>query len=47
MPQNPTTRQQIVWHIEHARFCACKEIPAELRAEMLKRGYEIPERIED
>jgi hypothetical protein len=47
MPKNPTTRQQIVWHIDHAKFCACREIPIDIAEEMTKRGYEIPVRVTD
>lgn len=47
MPKNPTTRQQIVWHIDHAKFCACREIPSDIAEEMTKRGYEIPVRLTD
>jgi hypothetical protein len=28
MPVRPTDQQRIDWHIEHARFCGCRPIPA-------------------
>ncbi|MCB1152969.1 hypothetical protein KDL45_04910 [bacterium] len=34
MPKNPTTRQRIEWHIEHAKHCACRPIPAKLQEEI-------------
>jgi hypothetical protein len=38
MPASPTVEQRMAWHIEHARECACREIPPKLLAEMKKRG---------
>jgi hypothetical protein len=40
MPKNPTLEQRITWHIEHAKHCSCREIPAKLREEMKKRDIE-------
>lgn len=40
MPKNPTIEQRIDWHLEHAKHCRCREIPAKLVAEMTKRGIE-------
>ena len=37
MPKNPTVEQRIAWHIEHARECACRPIPAKLREEISRR----------
>jgi hypothetical protein len=36
MPKNPTTEQRIEWHIEHARYCDCREIPPKLKAKIEK-----------
>jgi hypothetical protein len=30
MPKRPTPIQRMDWHVEHARECACRPIPAEL-----------------
>lgn len=38
MPKSPTMKQRIEWHIEHAKHCQCREIPAKLKAEMKKRN---------
>jgi hypothetical protein len=44
MPEHPTVDQRIAWHIDHARNCGCREIPAKLIAEMQKRNVAIPAR---
>ena len=36
MPKNPALEQRIKWHKEHAKFCACREMPAKLKAEIKK-----------
>ena len=38
MPRGATTSQRIAWHVEHARRCGCRPIPAKLVAEMARRG---------
>lgn len=38
MPANPTTEQRIAWHIEHAKHCQCRAIPAKLKAEIEKQN---------
>jgi hypothetical protein len=30
MPKRPTLAQRMDWHLEHARECACRPIPAKL-----------------
>jgi hypothetical protein len=37
MPARPTLEERIKWHVEHAKHCACREIPAKLLVEMRKR----------
>jgi hypothetical protein len=32
MPKNPTTKQRLSWHMDHERNCACRPMPASLRA---------------
>ena len=32
MPKNPTIQQRLAWHIEHAKHCGCRPIPAKLLA---------------
>lgn len=34
MPKNPTLEQRIVWHIAHAKHCACRPIPPKLQAQI-------------
>lgn len=38
MPRSPTLEQRMAWHIDHAKKCACREIPPKLAVEMKKRG---------
>jgi len=37
MPKNPSTQERIKWHLEHAKHCACRPIPAKLLDEMKKK----------
>jgi hypothetical protein len=37
MPKNATIAQRIAWHVEHARVCACRPIPAKV-AEAMAAG---------
>jgi hypothetical protein len=37
MPKNPTLDQKMEWHSQHAKNCACREIPGKLLPEMKKR----------
>jgi len=37
MPERPTLAERIKWHLEHAKHCACREIPAKLLVEMKNR----------
>lgn len=36
MPKNANIAQRIKWHLEHQKFCNCREIPAKLLAEIKK-----------
>lgn len=39
MPKHPTIEQRITWHLEHVKYCHCREgIPAKLQIEMEKRN---------
>lgn len=42
MPKNATPEQRIAWHIEHARNCACRDIPAGALKLMKERGINPP-----
>jgi len=37
MPRNATIEQRIEWHLDHAKHCACRPIPAKL-AQEIERG---------
>lgn len=37
MPENATLDERIVWHIEHAKNCACRDIPEGVKREIRKR----------
>jgi hypothetical protein len=32
MPRGASIEQRIAWHLAHARHCACRPIPAKLKA---------------
>jgi len=32
MPKNPTPAQRVAWHLEHAKHCHCRPIPAGVAA---------------
>jgi hypothetical protein len=38
MPRAPKLEDRLKWHLEHARVCGCREIPAKLLADAKKRG---------
>lgn len=38
MPANATLEQRLAWHAGHAANCACREMPASIRAELERRG---------
>lgn len=42
MPAKATLDQRIAWHVEHARHCACRPMPASILAELEKRGINLP-----
>jgi hypothetical protein len=37
MPKNATLDQRIKWHLEHIKYCSCREIPDKLKAEIARR----------
>jgi hypothetical protein len=37
MPRNATPGQRLAWHLEHQKHCACRPLPAAMRAK-LQRG---------
>jgi hypothetical protein len=34
MPKSANLKQRVAWHIEHAKHCGCREIPASIRTEI-------------
>ena len=38
MPERPTLEQRLTWHAEHAQHCRCREMPDQIRADLIKRG---------
>lgn len=38
MPKNPTLRQRIAWHEEHAKECGCRPVPEELQKQLNKKS---------
>jgi hypothetical protein len=37
MPRNPTLEQRIEWHLEHAKYCSCRKMLAEMEVLIAKR----------
>jgi hypothetical protein len=37
MPKNPSLEDRIHWHIEHAKACKCREMPASILKEINKK----------
>lgn len=44
MPPKASLDERVAWHIEHARRCGCREIPASILAELERRGITPPTR---
>lgn len=44
MPEKASEEERLAWHLEHAQHCACRPIPAKLRALMDARGLPPPAR---
>jgi len=41
MPKNATLAQRVAWHVEHAKQCACREMPTSIQAELKKRNIRV------
>jgi hemerythrin-like domain-containing protein len=37
MPRRPSSDQRVEWHLEHQKHCSCRQIPAQIEAEIQKR----------
>ena len=37
MPKSPTLDRRLQWHVEHAKFCGCRAMPASIAKEMKRR----------
>jgi hypothetical protein len=33
LPKNPTLEQRMMWHLEHARNCGCRDMPPKLKSQ--------------
>lgn len=42
MPRNPSDAERVAWHVEHAKHCACREMPAGVRALLKRAGIPPP-----
>lgn len=40
MPEKATLEQRIAWHLEHVKYCGCRDIPEKLKEEMKKRNIQ-------
>jgi hypothetical protein len=38
MPKNPSLKQRIKWHLEHAKNCSCRPLGGKILEEIKKRG---------
>lgn len=38
MPKNATLDQRVEWHLEHAKECACRDLPESVKAELARRA---------
>ena len=37
MPTNANVDQRVMWHIEHTKACRCREMPASIADEIVRR----------
>lgn len=42
MPKNPTPQERVEWHVEHAKHCRCRPIPAGVAMLMKSLGAVVP-----
>jgi len=42
MPEDPTPRERVEWHIEHAKHCRWRPIPAGVVMLMKRLGVAVP-----
>jgi len=40
MPPNAAFEVRAAWHVEHARECGCRPVPAKLAEEMREHGFD-------
>ncbi len=38
MPENPSLKQRMEWHLAHSKNCQCRPIPASLLVQIKKAG---------
>ena len=41
IPLNAKFEQRIEWHIEHAKYCVCREMPLKILEEIKKRKIKL------
>lgn len=37
MPENPTFKERVKWHLAHSKNCSCRPIPEKLLEEMKQK----------
>jgi hypothetical protein len=42
MPIRPTLAQRVKWHLAHAKACGCRELPANITAELKRQRIRPP-----
>lgn len=42
IPTNATFSERLSWHLEHAKQCGCRPIPAATLDELQRRGWNLP-----
>ncbi len=36
--------ERLTWHLEHAKACGCRDMPASIKTVLTERGIELPPR---
>jgi hypothetical protein len=41
MHNHPKLEERVRWHVEHSKYCRCRQIPDRLLAEIKRRGIKL------
>ena len=42
LPAGATIDETITWHLQHFKYCGCRDIPFKIKKEMQKKKIKIP-----